>query len=131
MLQSVPQTAGAGIAKDHLDVCLHPDGAAKRFANDARGFGALIGWLLPHAPARAVFAATGAYHRAFERALGGQGLPMVKVNPCQARRFAEVAGKRQKPATPARPCSRASAWRWSRPCVPWQTRRPRPDEGAA
>jgi transposase len=96
MLQSVPQTAGAGIAKDHLDVCLHPDGAAKRFANDARGFGALIGWLLPHAPARAVFAATGAYYRAFERALGGQGLPMVKVNPCQARRFAEVAGKRAK-----------------------------------
>jgi transposase len=81
MTSSIAHTAGVDISKDHLDVCLHPDGAVKRFANDARGFGALIGWLLPHAPARVVFEAMGAYHRAFERALGGQGLPMVKVNP--------------------------------------------------
>lgn len=96
MLQSVPQTMGVDISKDHLDVCLHPAGVAKRFTNDARGFGALIGWLLPHVPTRIVFEATGAYHRAFERALGEQGLPMVKVNPCQARRFAEATGKRAK-----------------------------------
>jgi transposase len=96
MLQSVPQTVGVDIAKDSLDVCLHPDGAAKRFANDAEGFAALIGWLLPHAPTRVVFEATGAYHRAFERTLADQGLPMVKVNPCQARRFAEATGKRAK-----------------------------------
>jgi transposase len=96
MLKSVPQTAGVDISKDHLDVCLHPNGAAKRFANDAKGFVALIDWLAPHAPKRVVFEATGAYHRAFERRLGESGLPMVKVNPRQARRFAEATGKRVK-----------------------------------
>jgi transposase len=96
MLNCVAQTAGVDISKDHLDVCLYPNAAAKRFANDARGFVDLIGWLLPHAPTCVVFEATGAYHRAFERRLGEQGFPMLKVNPCQARRFAEATGKRAK-----------------------------------
>lgn len=96
MVQSLPQTVGVDIAKDHLDVCLHPLGTSQRFANDPSGFRALVEWLLPHAPSRVVFEATGAYHRAFERTLGDRGLPMVKVNPCQARRFAQATGKRAK-----------------------------------
>jgi hypothetical protein len=96
MTSSIAQTAGVDISKDHLDVCLYPHGAAKRFANDAAGFAALHAWLAPHAPTRVVFEATGAYHRAFERALGSRGLPMVKVNPRQARAHAEALGKRAK-----------------------------------
>lgn len=42
-----------------------------------------------------VFEPTGAYHKAFEAASGNK-LPLVKVNPLQARRFAEAHGTRAK-----------------------------------
>ena len=99
MVEPLPQSIGVDISKDHLDVCLHPLGTTRRFANEAAGFRALIGWLRPYAPTRIVFEATGAYHRAFARALGDHGLPMVKINPCQARRFAQATGKRAKTDT--------------------------------
>jgi transposase len=37
----------------------------------------------------------GPYHKAFEAALGAE-FPMVKVNPLQARRFAEAHGTRAR-----------------------------------
>ena len=43
-----------------------------------------------------MFEPTGPYHRAFERALVAGGVPFVKVNPRQARRFAEATGKLAK-----------------------------------
>ena len=46
-------------------------------------------------PTRVVFEATGAYHRNFERTFSGK-LPLVKVNPLQARRFAQACGTRVK-----------------------------------
>jgi transposase len=46
-----------------------------------------------------VFEATGAYHRRFERTLAAAGLPMAKINPRQARRFAEATGKLAKTDT--------------------------------
>ncbi|MBB4197503.1 transposase [Rhodoblastus sphagnicola] len=45
---------------------------------------------------RVVFEPTGPYHRALERALGAAGVPFAKVNPRQARRFAEATGKLAK-----------------------------------
>jgi len=45
--------------------------------------------------ARVVYEATGAYHGGPERALGAH-LPLVKVNPLQARRFAQAQGVRAK-----------------------------------
>ena len=44
---------------------------------------------------RVVYEATGAYHKGLERALG-EPLPLVKVNPLQARRFAQAQGVRAK-----------------------------------
>ena len=58
---------------------------------------------------RVVFEPTGPYHRAFERALDDAGLPIAKVNPRQARRFAEAAGKLVKTDRADQPCSRAWA----------------------
>jgi transposase len=49
-----------------------------------------------HRLQRVVFEATGAYHRLLEHELGRAGVPMVKVNPLQARRFAEAIGRRAK-----------------------------------
>src|SRR3546814_10451443 len=65
-------------------------------SNDAAGHRALLAWLAPHTIVRVVFEATGAYHRAFERRLATAGLSLAKVNPRQARRFAEATGKLAK-----------------------------------
>ena len=45
---------------------------------------------------RVVFEPTGAYHARLGRALGQAGLPVVKVNPRQAQRFAEAMGQAAK-----------------------------------
>lgn len=92
-------TIGVDISKDSLDAHRLSDGASRRFANDKMGFRALIKWLGQSPVARIVFEPTGPYHRAFERALGLAGLPLVKVNPRQARRFAEATGKLAKTDT--------------------------------
>jgi transposase len=66
------------------------------FGNDAKGCAALIAWLKGFEVVRVAFEPTGAYHRAFERRLAAAGLPLVKVNPRQARRFAEALGRHVK-----------------------------------
>ena len=92
MDSSLTRVAGIDISKQHLDVFLHPENVNRQFTNDDKGHRALIEWLVPLAPERIVYEATGAYHRALERALGDAGLPLAKVNPRQARRFAEASG---------------------------------------
>lgn len=89
-------TIGVDVSKDHLDAYRVVDGASRRFANDKRGHKALIKWLAQTPVQRVVFEPTGPYHRALERALGAAGVPFAKVNPRQARRFAEATGKLAK-----------------------------------
>ena len=86
---------GIDISKDFLDAHRLSNGAAARFSNAPAGFSALKIWLGESIPARVVFEATGAYHVSFERAFSGK-LPLVKVNPLQARRFAQACGTRVK-----------------------------------
>jgi transposase len=90
------QSVGVDLAKDTLEVHLHPAGKIGRFANDARGCAALIAWLGDFTTARVAFEPSGACHRAFERCLAAAGLALVKVNPRQARRFAEALGRHAK-----------------------------------
>lgn len=90
------QSVGVDISKDTLDVHIHPMGVRRRMTNDQAGFAELVAWLADHGVARVVFEPTGRYHRAFERTLGQAGLPLVKVNPRQARRFAQASGKLAK-----------------------------------
>jgi transposase len=92
----IAHTVGVDISKDTLDVYLHPDGTARSFSNNSKGFAALILWLQNTALTRVVFEPTGAYHHGFERSLAAAGLPLVKVNPLQARRFAQAIGQRAK-----------------------------------
>jgi transposase len=96
MNHPISQTVGIDIAKDRLDVCLCPDGAARHFTNDAKGHRALIVWLATHPIQRVVFEATGAYHRALEHCLAAAGLPLAKINPRHARRFAQALGQLAK-----------------------------------
>lgn len=88
-------TIGVDISKFHLDAFRLEDQAAQQFDNSPCGFRALIKWLGKLPVTRIVFEPTGPYHRAFEAALG-EKFPLVKVNPLQARRFAEASGTRAK-----------------------------------
>ncbi len=65
--------------------------------------------------ARIALEATGPYHKAFEVALG-EAFPLVKVNPLQARRFAEAHDTRAKTdAVDARMLARMGAHSSSHP----------------
>lgn len=88
-------TIGVDISKDHLDAHRMSDGASRRFANDKAGHKSFMAWL-DDANRRIVYEPTGPYHRAFERRLAEAGLALVKVNPRQARRFAEATGRLAK-----------------------------------
>jgi transposase len=89
MAKMTEHTIGVDISKSHLDVFRLEDGAARRFENTAAGFRALVKWLGEAPVARIVFEPTGPCHKAFEAAPAGR-FPLVKVNPLQARRFAEA-----------------------------------------
>jgi len=88
-------TIGVDISKDHLDAYRMSDGASRRFTNDRAGHTALLSWLGASHP-RVIYEPTGPYHRTFERRLADAGFALVKVNPRQARRFAEATGKLAK-----------------------------------
>ncbi|AYD00839.1 transposase [Neorhizobium sp. NCHU2750] len=89
-------TIGADISKDHIDLHRLPDGDRMRVTNDRKGFAAILGWIGDTPVARVVYEPTGAYHKPFERFMLTRGLPLSKVNPRQARRFAEATGKLAK-----------------------------------
>lgn len=89
-------TIGVDISKARLDVHRLPGGEARSFGNDKRGFRGLIRWFRSFDVERIVYEPTGAYHRGFEDALAAAGMPLAKVNPLQARRFAQASGTRAK-----------------------------------
>ena len=88
-------TIGIDISKATLDIHRLSDGKTMSFSNCPAGFKALSRFCAKTAVARVVYEATGAYHGGLERALGAH-LPLVKVNPLQARRFAQAQGVRAK-----------------------------------
>jgi transposase len=88
-------TIGVDISKATLDVHRLSDNASAQFENNNAGFAALRRWLNEHNVARIVYEPTGPYHRAFEVAMASR-FPLVKVNPLQARRFAQAQGVRAK-----------------------------------
>ena len=96
MTATIAQTVGVDISKLTLDVYLHPRATARQYPNTTAGITALLDWLGQMPLNRVDFEPTGAYHRVPERQLGNAGVPMVKVNPRQARRFAEAIGQRVK-----------------------------------
>lgn len=88
-------TIGIDISKAFLDAHQLTTGAHARFDTTKAGFSALRKWIGDPLPDRVVYEATGRYHLPFEAAFAGQ-LPLVKVNPLQARRFAQSLGTRAK-----------------------------------
>lgn len=86
---------GIDISKAHLDVHRIKTGQQARFGNDGPGFCALGRWIGSEQPEVVVYEPTGPYHAALERAFAGK-LPLAKINPLQARRFAQAHGTRAK-----------------------------------
>ncbi|EHS51007.1 transposase IS116/IS110/IS902 family protein [Rhizobium sp. PDO1-076] len=89
-------TIGADISKDHIDLHSLPDGGTLKVANDRKGFAAIVRWIGTKGLERIVYEPTGAYHKPFERFMMVQRLPLSKVNPRLARRFAEATGRLAK-----------------------------------
>lgn len=89
-------TIGIDISKERLDICCLPGGEVRQFANDRAGFAKLIKWGIKFPVERVVYEASGPYHRGLEDALSRAGLPLGRVNPLQARRFAQACGVRAK-----------------------------------
>lgn len=89
-------TIGIDISKDRLDAYRRSDGQHIQVTNDKAGHKALIRWIGTGDLPLIVFEATGAYHRPLEATLAARGIPFAKVNPRQARRFAEATGRLAK-----------------------------------
>ncbi len=88
-------TIGIDISKDTLDAFCTKRQIHKQFANTKRGHTTLIRWI-EATDVRIVYEPTGPYHRALEAALASAGFALCKVNPRQARRFAEAVGSPAK-----------------------------------
>ena len=126
MRSTVAQSVGVDISKDALDVAIHPAGESFRITNNPECHRAVIKRLKGFDIARIVFEATGAYHRLFQQALVEAGLPWVKVNPRQARRFAQATENSPRPTGATPLCLPAWAQLSSSKRAPRPARRSRP-----
>jgi transposase len=89
--------AGIDVAKAHVDVAvLGATLNAQRFDNDAEAHSALAAALRPLDVSLVVMEATGGYEAALACALQAAGLPVVVINPRQARDFAKSMGQLAK-----------------------------------
>lgn len=87
---------GIDVSKDTLDVRRLTDGRHNNFTNDKTGHTQLLKWISLQPDTLIFFEATGAYHRYLEQFLSAKTIAFVKVNPKQARRFAQACGKLAK-----------------------------------
>lgn len=88
--------AGIDVSKDTLDVKVDEHGPQLHTTNDSAGWQQVIDWLMPFAPQQVVLEATGGYELKALKTLYAAGLPMVRVNPRQARDFARSTGQLSK-----------------------------------
>src|SRR5438046_9412691 len=91
--RAAPCYVGIDVSKDSLDVHVRPTSVAFRVANDEAGIAALLARLRELHPAALVLEATGGYEVPAVAALASAGLTPAVVNPPQAPRFAEAAGR--------------------------------------
>jgi transposase len=92
----VPYFVGIDVAKAQLDVAMRPSGERWAVPNDAEGVVTLVERLQPLHPTLIVLEATGGLERVATAALATAGLPVVVVNPRQARDFARATGQLAK-----------------------------------
>jgi transposase len=87
---------GIDVAKNHLDVHIHPTDTAFRVAHDDAGLATLRDRLGAGGAKLVVLEATGGHEVTVVAALAGAGLPVVVVNPRQIRDYARATGQLAK-----------------------------------
>jgi transposase len=92
----VPCFVGIDVAKARLDIAVRPSGERWAVPNDADGVVTLVERLHALHPTLIVLEATGGLERMATAALATAGLPVVIVNPRQARDFARATGQLAK-----------------------------------
>jgi transposase len=90
MSHPTPCFVGIDVAKESLDVAIRPSGEHWQLANDGKEFAALVARLKPLPIACIVLEATGGYEILVLSYLASAGLPVCRVNPRQARHFAQA-----------------------------------------
>ncbi len=88
----ITNAIGVDISKDGLDAYSLSGAVHAKFENDRVGFRAFSNWAHKQNVELIVYEPTGFYHRNFERAMLAEAMPLTKVNPLYARRFAEATG---------------------------------------
>ncbi|HQR91395.1 MAG TPA: IS110 family transposase [Caulobacter sp.] len=96
-MQRNTKIAGIDVGKSWLDVAIHGQEAARRFANDETGLTAMIAWLAEQGVVRAGLEATAGYERAARSELEAAGLEVIVHQPLEVRLFARL--KRWKAKT--------------------------------
>ena len=87
---------GIDISKDHLDIAVRPTGERWRVTYSPEQLPALLTRLQALAPERIVLEATGGLEILLATELAAAGLPVVVLNPRQARDFAKATGQLAK-----------------------------------
>jgi transposase len=87
---------GIDVSQAQLDVAVHAQPHPHAFPNHAKGHRDLIAWLAAQAPQCIVLEASGGYEQAVLDALYQADLPVVRINPRQARDFARASGQLAK-----------------------------------
>jgi transposase len=98
---SAPQIlVGIDVAKAQLDIALRPTGERWEVPNEDASIATLVPQLQAVCPVLIVLEATGGSQRAVVAALAAAALPVVVVNPRQARDFAQATGQLAKTDVP-------------------------------
>lgn len=87
---------GMDVAKDTLEIAARPDGPAWACPNRVEAFPALVEKLQALAPVRIILEATGGWEMPVANQLAAAGLPVIVINPRQARDFAKATGQLTK-----------------------------------
>jgi transposase len=87
---------GIDVAKAQLDIALRPTGERWAIPNEDASIATLVTQLQAICPVLIVLEATGGFQRAVVAALAAAALPVVVVNPRQARDFAKATGQLAK-----------------------------------
>ena len=95
-MSDVPCFVGLDVAQAQLDVAIRPSGERWTVPNDPSGVTTLVEQLQARHPTLIVLAAPGGLERLVTSALATAGLPVVVVNPRQARDCARATGQLAK-----------------------------------
>jgi transposase len=87
---------GIDVAKAQRDIALRPTGERWAVPNEDASIATLVTQFQAVHPVRIVLEATGGFQRAVVAALAAAALPVVVVNPRQARDFAKATGQLAK-----------------------------------